>query len=92
MSLVSSGATVSSTDSNTSTPASETAQIKEPGPWGIFRFVDRGKPQRQPGGEYNLSYSLGGKSVSATIKPSGGDLFDKTIFRQLKAPDAFIRP
>ncbi len=92
MNLVSSGASVSPTDSNTSTPASNSAELKFPGPWGLFRFVDAGKPQKQPGGEYNLSYSLGGKSVSATIKPSGGDLFDKTIFRQLKAPDAFIRP
>lgn len=93
MNLVSSGAsTAPTTSSNTSTPASDAAQLKHPGPWGIFRFVDAGKPQKQAGGEYNLAYSLGGKSVTATIKPSGGDLFDKTIFQKLKAPDAFIRP
>lgn len=93
MNLVSSGTSTSSTtSSNTSAPAaSDPARITHPGPWGIFRFVDAGKPQRQPGGEYNLSYNLGGKSVSATIKPSGGDLFDKTIFKQVKAPDAFIK-
>lgn len=93
MNLVSSGATTSSTtSSNTSTTASDPAQKKYPGPWGIFRFVDDGRPQKLPGPEYNLSYNLGGKSVSATIKPSGGDLFDKTIFKQVKAPDAFIKP
>lgn len=93
MNLVSSGtSTTPSSSSNTSTTASDPAQLKHPGPWGIFRFVDAGRPQKQAGGEYNLAYSLGGKSVTATIKPSGGDLFDKTIFRQLKAPDAFINP
>jgi type VI secretion system protein ImpL len=92
MNLVSSGASTSpTTSSNTSTTASDPAQLKHPGPWGIFRFVDAGRPQKQ-GEEYNLSYSLGGKSVNATIKPSGGDLFDKTIFQKLKAPDAFIKP
>ena len=53
--------------------------------------VDAGKPQKQAGGEYNLSYSVGGKSVSATIKPSGGDLFDKSIFRRVKAPQNMLK-
>jgi len=62
-----------------------------PGIWGLFRFVDDGKPQKQAGGEYLLSYSVGGRSVSATIKPTGGDLFDKNVFRSLKAPQNFIK-
>jgi len=53
--------------------------------------VDDGKPQKQAGGEYLLSYSVGGRSVSATIKPTGGDLFDKNVFRSLKAPQNFIK-
>jgi superfamily II DNA/RNA helicase len=28
---------------------------------------------------------------SATIKPTGGDLFDKTIFRAMKAPQSFVK-
>ena len=56
-----------------------------PGSWGLFRFVDDGKPQKQPGGEYLLTFNIGGKSVTATIKPTGGDPFDKTVFKNLKA-------
>jgi type VI secretion system protein ImpL len=65
--------------------------LKFPGNWGLFRFVDAGRPQKQAGGEYLLTYSLGGKSVTATVKPSGGDLFDKNIFRQLKAPQNLLK-
>jgi type VI protein secretion system component VasK len=57
----------------------------------LFRFVDDGKPQKQPGGEYLLTYTIGGQAVTATIKPSGGDLFDKNVFRSLKAPQSFIK-
>jgi type VI protein secretion system component VasK len=64
---------------------------KYQGTWGLFRFVDDGHPQKQPSGEYLLTYNIGGKSISATIKPSGGDLFDKNIFKSLKAPQAFLK-
>jgi type VI secretion system protein ImpL len=64
---------------------------KYPGTWGLFRFVDDGKPQKQPGGGYLLTYSVGGKNVSATIKPSGGDPFDKSLFKNLKAPQTIIK-
>lgn len=67
------------------------ASLKFPGNWGLFRFVDAGKASKQAGGEYSLSYSVGGKAISATIKPSGGDLFDKNIFRQVKAPKNFLK-
>lgn len=61
------------------------------GQWGLFRFVDRGGPEKQSGGEYLLKYTVGGKSVTATIKPIGGDLFNKNIFRQLRAPDTLLK-
>ena len=67
------------------------SSLKFPGNWGLFRFVDAGKAAKQPGGEYALSYTLGGKAISATIKPSGGDLFDKSIFKQIKAPQNFLK-
>jgi type VI secretion system protein ImpL len=74
----------------TGTPAASDPQsLKFAGNWGLFKFVDKGNPQKQAGGEYLLSYSVGGKGVSATIKPSGGDLFDKGIFAKFKAPDSF---
>jgi type VI secretion system protein ImpL len=62
-----------------------------PGNWGLFRFVDDGKPQKQPDGSYLLTYSVGGRSVTATIKPSGGDLFDKSVFKNMKAPQTLIK-
>ncbi|MCD9187169.1 MAG: type VI secretion system membrane subunit TssM [Pyrinomonadaceae bacterium] len=77
---------------NSNSSSSNTSDsLKFPGNWGLFRFVDAGSPQKQPSGEYLLSYSLGGKKVTAIVKPSGGDLFDKTIFRQMKAPQNFLK-
>ena len=61
------------------------------GAWGLFKFFDKGSPAKQPNGEYLLTYRLGGKTVKATIKPKGGDLFDKRIFRSLKAPDNLVQ-
>ncbi|HMQ04787.1 MAG TPA: type VI secretion system membrane subunit TssM [Pyrinomonadaceae bacterium] len=61
------------------------------GQWGLFRFVDAGNPVKQPGGEYLLNYSVSGKTVTATIKASGGDLFDKNLFRRFRAPDSFVK-
>ena len=80
-----------SSGTKSATTGDSTSSLKFPGSWGLFRFVDAGKPQKQPGGEYALGYSVGGKSVSATIKPSGGDLFDKNIFRQVKAPQTLMK-
>ncbi|MGD9589194.1 MAG: type VI secretion system membrane subunit TssM [Pyrinomonadaceae bacterium] len=62
------------------------------GQWGLFRFVDRGSPEKQPGGEYLLKYTVGGKAVTATIKATGGvDVFDKNTFRRVRAPQSFIK-
>ena len=70
--------------------ASEGTKIFQ-GNWGLFRFVDAGGPQKQASGEYLLRYSVGGKAVSATIKPSGVDLFDENVFRQVQAPQTFLK-
>jgi hypothetical protein len=77
--------------SSNSSSASSNDSKKFPGNWGLFRFVDAGSPLKQPSGEYLLTYTLGGKKVTAVVKPSGGDLFDKTIFRQMKAPQNFLK-
>jgi type VI protein secretion system component VasK len=61
------------------------------GNWGLFRFVDSSRPQKQAGGEYLLTFSVSGKSVTATIKPNGGDLFDRNTFKQAKAPQTFMK-
>ncbi|MGH9946339.1 MAG: type VI secretion system membrane subunit TssM [Pyrinomonadaceae bacterium] len=77
-------------NSNSATPSGPGA-LKYQGNWGLFRFVDASRPQKQPGGEYLLTFSVGGKSVTATIKSSGGDVFDKTLFRQVRVPETFIK-
>ena len=74
------------------TPAASSSEIVEPGQWGLFKFVDRGSPERRESGEYQLTYKVGGKAVTATIKPIGsGDLFNKKIFRDVKAPQTFLK-
>ncbi|HLA95156.1 MAG TPA: type VI secretion system membrane subunit TssM [Pyrinomonadaceae bacterium] len=84
--------TSGSSNSNTAAPApSGPDQRNFPGAWGLFRFVDAGKPQKQAGGEYQMTYSIVGKSLTATIKPSGGDPFDKSLFRNLKAPPTILK-
>jgi type VI secretion system protein ImpL len=62
-----------------------------PGQWGLFKFVDAGSPEKQTDGSYLLKYNVSGKSVTATIKASGGDLFNKNMFRQVKAPQNFLK-
>ena len=60
-----------------------------PGTWGLFRFFDAGQPKKQADGEYLLTYKLGGKPVTATIKAAGNvDLFDRAVFTSVKAPPA----
>ena len=61
------------------------------GQWGLFRFVERGSPEKQPDGSYLLKYTVGGKPVTATIKAGGGDLFNRDMFRQLRAPQNMLK-
>jgi type VI protein secretion system component VasK len=64
--------------------------LKFPGNWGLFRFVAFGSPGKQPAGDYLLTYNFGGKTVNATVRPSGEDLFDRSIFKALKAPENIL--
>lgn len=70
---------------------SSSSVIKRPGTWGLFKFFYEGNPQKSPTGEYALTYKLGGKTVTAAIIPSGGDLFDKELFRTMRAPEKFLK-
>lgn len=83
----------SNTNSNTAAPttSSGSSPLKFQGNWGLFRFVDASKPSKQPGGEYLLTFNAGGKSITATIKSSGADLFDKSVFRQVRVPQNFLK-
>jgi type VI secretion system protein ImpL len=86
----SAAASNTASNSNTATTSSG-SPLKFPGNWGLFRFFDASKPQKQAGGEYLLSFTAGGKAVKATIKSSGDDLFDKSIFRQVRVPQNFLK-
>lgn len=81
------------TNANTSNTNvnSSNQQLKFPGTWGLFKFFDAGNPQKQESGEYNLNYSIGGKSVTAKVKPAGGDLFDRQIFTSMRAPENIFK-
>jgi type VI secretion system protein ImpL len=82
----------SSTPGSKPLPSSNTpsgsSSLKFPGTWGLFKFFEAGggSAKKQPSGEYLLTYKLGGKDVSATVKPTGGDLFDRNYFTSAKAP------
>lgn len=85
--------TSSANNSNSSVPTTTVPNYQQDtgedrktfqGSWGLFKFVDAGSKEKT-GDEYTLTYQLGGKTVKATIKPQGGDLFDRSIFTSLKA-------
>lgn len=82
-----SNSNVSATSGSPSGPGDKVYQ----GQWGLFKFVDDGGAQKQPSGEYALRYTVNGKAVTATIKASGGDPFNKNLFRQVKAPQNFLK-
>ncbi|MCY7344969.1 MAG: type VI secretion system membrane subunit TssM [Pyrinomonadaceae bacterium] len=78
-------------NSNSSSSDSSASSIKKPGTWGLFRFFNDGTPKKEATGEYTLTYKLGSKTVTAVVKPSGGDLFDKDLFKTVRAPDKFLK-
>lgn len=79
-------------NSGNSSSSSEPASKKYPGTWGLFKFVEDGAPKKNPAtGEYVLVYKLGGKTVNATVKPTGGDLFDRNLFKSVRAPQNLLK-
>lgn len=71
--------------------SSGASSIERPGTWGLFRFFEAGKPEKQSSGEYKLTYTLGGKTVNATVKPTGGNLFDRNMFKSVRAPQNLLK-
>jgi len=57
----------------------------------LFRFFNEGSHKKEATGEYTLTYTLGGKSVTAVVKPSGSDLFDKELFKSARAPEKLLK-
>ncbi len=73
---------------STSSPSSS-GPLRFPGTWGLFKFVAAGggTANKQPSGEYLLTYKIGGKTVNVTVK---GDLFDRSIW-QARAPQNILK-
>lgn len=76
---------------NSNNDSSGSSSIKKPGTWGLFRFFNDGSPKPDPTGGYTLTYTLGGKTVTANVKASGGDLFDKDLFKTARAPEKLLK-
>jgi len=97
----SSAPSVSSTsNTNSATPPSKflqdsgdssSAELKKTGTWGLFKFFYSASSTKEPSGEYTLSFKVGSKPATAIIKPSGGDLFDKSLFKSVHAPQNFLK-
>ncbi|MEZ5428864.1 MAG: type VI secretion system membrane subunit TssM [Pyrinomonadaceae bacterium] len=72
--------------------ASSAESITCPGDWGLFRFFDKGNPpQNQENGEHQLTYSFGGKTVKATVNSSGLDVFNRSLFTSVRAPESIFK-
>lgn len=71
---------------------SGSGSISFPGAWGLLHFFDRGggASTKQPDGKYVLSFKIRGKTVTAVITPTGGDLFDRNMFAPVQAPETII--
>ncbi|MEK7723336.1 MAG: hypothetical protein AAB336_03230, partial [Acidobacteriota bacterium] len=59
----------------------------------LFKFFEAGAPgAKNANGEYTLAYKLGGKTVTATIKPpANADLFERSIFSSAKASEKMLK-
>lgn len=79
------------TSGNINAGGASASAIRKPGTWGLFRFFDDGAPKKAATGEYVLTYALSGKTVTATLKPSGGDLFDEQLFKSARAPEKLLK-
>ncbi len=71
--------------------ASSGTELKDTGTWGLFRFFNAASSTKEPGGEYTLNFKIGGKTATAVIKPGGGDIFDKTLFGSVRAPQNLLK-
>jgi len=38
-----------------------------------------------------VNFKIGGKTATAIIKPGGGDLFNKDLFRSVRAPEKLLK-
>lgn len=80
-----------SNTSTTTTPSASSNSLRFQGNWGLFKFVAASKPAKQADNSYLLSFTVGGKAVTAKIKSSPEDVFDSSIFKQVRVPQSFLK-
>ena len=75
-----------------STGNSSDAVLQNTGTWGLFKFFNSASSSKEPSGEYVLNFKIGGKTATAIIKPGGGDLFNRDLFKSVRAPEKLLKP
>jgi type VI protein secretion system component VasK len=65
--------------------------LRFPGQWGVFRLIENGGALKKESGEYVLNLKVGNKNAIVTIRPTGGDIFNREIFRSVRAPQQILR-
>ena len=84
--------TNSAPSSNLQSGNSSNAELKYQGTWGLFQFFNSSSAKKEESGEYTLNFKIGGKTAAAVIKPGGGDLFNKDLFKSARAPQNLLKP
>ena len=74
-----------------STNSSSNAVLQNAGTWGLFKFFNSASSSKEPSGEYVLNFKIGGKTATAIIKPGGGDLFNRDLFKSARAPEKLLK-
>lgn len=90
LNIISQNSTVSTTDSPEPGASGDT-NLNFPGEWGLFNFFDAASSKVKSDAGYDLVYSRGGKSVKIQIRPTGGDPFDRSLFKSVRAPEKILQ-
>jgi len=91
LNIISQNDTVSTTPGSSPDSGSGTANLNFPGEWGLFNVFDAASSKTKTEGGYNLTYSRNGKTVNIQIRPTGGDPFDRELFKSVRAPDKILQ-
>ncbi len=69
------------------TDKKEVGNIKQRGPWSLFRMVEAGKPVKQTEAETVVNYVIGGRKVTLSFTTvSGNSPFNMNVFRPFDCP------
>ena len=91
LNIISQNDTVSTTPAASPDGGSGSANLNFPGEWGLFNFFDAASSKTKTEGGYDLTYTRNGKSVNIQIRPTGGDPFDRALFKSVRAPEKILQ-